>query len=498
MSLTTISKNIFFSSIVIFVFSFKSATAQPYIPGNIYYDSTGFVEYRAGNLPIIISAPHGGSLQPDSIPDRECTGCSYINDAWTKPIAEGMYDAFFEQTGCYPHVIINLLHRSKFDANRDIDDAADGNATVEQSWYGYHEFIDSAKVQVIEDYDRGLFVDIHGHSHTIQRIELGYLLSGAELRLSDATLNTIAFIEESAIRTLVGDNIGSHSHSELLRSEDSFGTLMDEKGFPSVPSLSDPFPNVGELYFNGGYNTQRHGSRDNAGDIDAIQIELNQDIRFNAVTREILIDSMTTAINQYLDLHYNDTYIDNYCDLLLPIELARFEAFIEDDKAVLNWATLTELDNDYFEIQRKSPSHSFTKIGRVKGNGNSLITNDYQYLDLEPKNGTNYYRLKQIDYDGSYEYSNTISLEFDKDKNIIFFPNPSQSGIVNLKFDSTQKDELIISVYDVTGRLIINETKSTFPAVNQLELNFSSLSKGVYFVKIENNTRSSFLKLFIQ
>ncbi len=299
---------------------FSEATfSQTYTPGNIYYDSTGYVEYRAGNIPIIISAPHGGSLDPDSIPDRDCPGCIYVKDTWTKPIAEGMYDAFIEQTGCYPHVIINLLHRKKFDANRDIDDAADGNPTIEQAWYGYHAFIDSAKAQVIQDYGRGLFMDIHGHAHTIQKIELGYLLSRSELQLSDSILNTVSFIEESSIRTLVGDNIQSLSHSELLRGQNSFGTLLDNKGFPSVPSLSDPFPQSSESYFDGGYNTQRHGSRDNAGDIDAIQFELNQDIRFNAVTREILIDSLTASAVQYIDYHYNDQLANSFCNLISDI-----------------------------------------------------------------------------------------------------------------------------------------------------------------------------------
>lgn len=286
-----------------------------FIPGNTYFDSTGFVEYRAGNLPIIISAPHGGDLEPDSIPDRDCAGCVTVKDAWTKPITEGLYDAFFEQTGCYPHVVINLLHRVKFDANRDISDAANGNPTVEKAWRGYHAFIDSAKNKVVLENSRGLFLDIHGHGHPVQRIELGYLLSGAELRLDDNTLNTTEFIEESSIRRLVGDNLSANDHSNLLRGAESFGTLMTDKGFPSVPSQADPFPMEGEAYFSGGYNTVRHGSRDNMGGIDAIQIELNQEIRFDETNRAMLIDSLTHTVNQYLNLHYNNLYLENFCNL---------------------------------------------------------------------------------------------------------------------------------------------------------------------------------------
>ena len=293
--------------------------SQTYVPGQIYYDSTRYVEYRAGNLPIILSSPHGGNLQPSSIPDRNCSGCVYLKDSWTKEITEGVYNKIISETGCYPHVIINLLHRKKFDANRDIFDAAYGNPAVEIAWQAYHDFIDSAKNQIVEDYGRGLFLDMHGHAHTIQRIELGYLLSKNELQLPDTTLNTNTYIEESSIRALIGLNIQNFSHSELLRGQYSFGTIMDHKGFPCVPSSSDPFPQGSEPYFNGGYNTQRHGSRDNNGEIDGIQIEMNQGIRFDSIIREILIDSLASSINKYIDYHYNNQYINNYCGLILGV-----------------------------------------------------------------------------------------------------------------------------------------------------------------------------------
>ena len=293
--------------------------SQAYVPGQIYYDSTRYVEYRAGNLPIILSSPHGGNLQPSNIPDRNCSGCVYLKDSWTKEITEGLYNKIMSETGCYPHVIINLLHRKKFDANRDIIDAADGNPTVEIAWQTYHDFIDSAKNQIVEDYGRGLFLDMHGHAHTIQRIELGYLLSKNELQLPDTTLNTDFYIEKSSIRALVGQNIQNFLNSELLRGQYSFGTIMDDKGFPCVPSSSDPFPQGSEPYFNGGYNTQRHGSEDNNGEIDGIQIEMNQGIRFDSIIREILIDSLASSINKYIDYHYNNQYINNYCGLILGV-----------------------------------------------------------------------------------------------------------------------------------------------------------------------------------
>lgn len=309
--------NLIVVAVVFFVSTILNFTySQEFIPGEIYYDSTGYVEYRAGNLPIVMSVPHGGSLMPNSIPDRDCPGCVYAKDIWTQEIADGMYNEFVTETGCYPHVIINLLHRVKFDANRDIGDAADGNPTVEIAWQSYHDFIDAAEMQIASDYGKGIFLDIHGQSHPIQRIEFGYVLSGSDLRLSDAELDTSTFIEESSIRSLVGNNIQGLSYSQLLRGIESFGTLMDAKGFPSVPSTTDPFPDVGEPYFDGGYNVERHGSKDGISTIDAIMVELNRNIRTNPILRAQLISALQTTTNEYINFHYNNQYTGNYCGLV--------------------------------------------------------------------------------------------------------------------------------------------------------------------------------------
>lgn len=372
--------------------------SQTYIPGNVYFDSTGYVEYRAGNLPIIISAPHGGSVEPASIPDRTCAGCVTVKDSWTQTISEGLYDELFQKTGCYPHVIINLLHRKKFDANRDIVDAADGNPTVEHAWNAYHEFIDSAKSQAASDYGRGLFLDIHGHAHTIQRIELGYLVSRSELQLSDSSLNTTTFIEESSIRSLVDDNNLNHSHSELLRGQNSFGELMENKGFPAVPSFSDPFPQGSDPYFSGGYNTLRHGSSENEGKIDAIQIELNQDVRFDDSTRLILIDSLAQSALEYYDVHYNDQFLGSYCSLILGID---------DDNSESNSLSIyPNPTSDYFSVKNNFAAlqiNIYNTFGR-KVASKKVETNEK--IDVSELNSGLYF--VQILKEGALLYSDKV------------------------------------------------------------------------------------------
>ncbi len=311
------------------LFSFQ-ATAQTYTSGESYFDDNGYVEYIAGNLPIIISAPHNGALQPAEIPDRNCTGCVYLNDSYTRSITQAIQAEFVATTGYSPHVIINHLHRKKFDANRDIDTAADGNATVEQSWYAYHDFVADAKDAVIQEYGRGLFLDIHGHAHDIYRIEFGYGLSRSNLQLSDAELNTSTYLAKSCIQSLANNNVQNLTHAELLRGLESIGALVEEEAFPAVPSFDTPFPLSNEDYFSGGYNTIRHGSRE-GGMIDAIQVELDSALRFTASARAEFAVDFPKVVMDYLEAHYFDC---KFPTTITPTVVSGNCAYIEFDEII--------------------------------------------------------------------------------------------------------------------------------------------------------------------
>ena len=139
----------------------------------------------------------------------------------------------------------------------------------------------------------GLFLDMHGHGHEIQRLELGYLLSGDELKLDAEELNQENFVEDCSIAHLVGADIQNLSLSELLKGEQSFGSLIDAQSYPAVPSSGDPFP-ADDPYFTGGFNTARYGSRD-GGVIDAIQIECNQEVRFTESERKLFVHEMAST-----------------------------------------------------------------------------------------------------------------------------------------------------------------------------------------------------------
>ena len=273
-----------------------------YTPGTAYFGTDRYIEYLAGDLPVIFSAPHGGALEPAGIPARTPGACggqaTTVTDANTEELARQIRTAFFSRTGRYPHVVINRLDRSRLDANRDIVEGACGNAAAERAWREYHAFLDAARARVAADQGRGWYTDVHGHGHAIARLELGYGLSATTLRRSDAELNSgLTFETSSSIRTFWQQS--PLSLSAALRGPTALGTLLTSAGYPSVPSAQDPAPDAGEDYFSGGYNTGRHACAD-GGPICGVQLEANSGVRSSASSRSSFAIAIAATYAQYL------------------------------------------------------------------------------------------------------------------------------------------------------------------------------------------------------
>src|SRR5262245_36095395 len=183
----------------------------PYTPGQSYFGRNNYTEYIAGNSPLILSATHGGSLTPAEIPDRTDAACgatvTTTADLNTRELIIAMQQAIHARFGTFPHVVINHLHRKKLDANRPINEAACGNSDAALAWLEFHAFTDAAKLAVVNGPGKGWYMDMHGHGHSIQRLELGYLLSAAELRQPNSVLDSgMNFEEASSINTISKDD----------------------------------------------------------------------------------------------------------------------------------------------------------------------------------------------------------------------------------------------------------------------------------------------------
>ena len=149
-------------------------------------------------------------------------------------------------------------------------------------------------------------------------------------------------------------------------------------------------------------------------------------------------------------------------DKALPVDLLYFDAEPAGKDVKLKWITGSEINNDRYEVERSLDGQTYSKIGTVRGEGNTMEITSYSLLDTAPYQGINYYRLKQIDFDGNYTYSNIDIVDMSENQNdarenfyeVGLFPNPVRPGKpFNLEFNNLEdKREILVIVADLTGR----------------------------------------------
>ncbi len=168
------------------------------------------------------------------------------------------------------------------------------------------------------------------------------------------------------------------------------------------------------------------------------------------------------------------------CNTPLPVTLQSFELRQAEKGVLLNWATTTEANSDYFEIQHSADAKNWSDVGKVAAAGESSLTSKYSFTDLDAIGGLNYYRLKMVDKDNTYAFSRINSITIDSGVGIIY-PNPSSEsitvGIDNLKTIST------LEIFDVKGIRVLKTAK-----LGSNKINIEKLAAGTYLVKITRTT----------
>ena len=455
-----------------------------WIVGTQYLNSNGYIEYIYGNLPVIISAPHGGTLTPSSIPNRTNTTCgavtsvTTVTDSYTQSLARELDSSLTRLLGRSPHVVICRLDRDKIDINREINEAACGNAIAQASWTDYHNFMYTAKNTILASYGRGLLIDLHGHGHSIQRNELGYNMSGSTLRSSDNVLNQSGNVNNSSIKYLSAHNLGNITHAALIRGTKAMGTLLQNAGYASVPSMQDPAPASIDDYFSGGYIVERWGSSD-SGTVDAIQIETPLSFRDTEAHKKMFADSLAIIIKRYLDYHY-------FTGTVLPTQLLYFNASSSANKKImLQWATAHEQGTIKFDVEKSINGKIFYRIGEVMAAGNSYGENTYGFTDLDSAASVYYYRLHQLDKDGKSAFSNVQMVRTSKTALQLL-----QNGLMNeLVVLSAKSGDF--SMLNMCGQMV----KRLHLITGRNQFQVSDVPAGVYF--LVGGTTGEKLKLII-
>ncbi|HMS32748.1 MAG TPA: T9SS type A sorting domain-containing protein [Ignavibacteria bacterium] len=184
----------------------------------------------------------------------------------------------------------------------------------------------------------------------------------------------------------------------------------------------------------------------------------------------------------------------------LPVELSSFTASVINRDVTLNWSTANEINNSTFQIERKSfSSDGWTVIGNVTGNGTSNVAHDYLFNDRNLSSGMYSYRLKQIDFNGNFEYHNLNAevivgtpKDFSLSQN---YPNPFNPS-TTINFDMPKGGFVSLKVYNTSGievATLVNETRSA--GYHSVSFNASALSSGVYYYRLESNGISKTMKM---
>jgi Zn ribbon nucleic-acid-binding protein len=169
----------------------------------------------------------------------------------------------------------------------------------------------------------------------------------------------------------------------------------------------------------------------------------------------------------------------------LPIELLSFDGVYEGDHVNFQWITASELNNDYFSLQRSREGIEFKTIEIVKGAGTSSSWNTYFASDTNPLPGAAYYRLKQTDFDGNSTYSSVLKIESDFGSEAIVFPNPTLGQPPRLKLRGFPGSEaIVVSIFDMMGKTVQSISLRCDPS-GQLEVDLPhELPRGVYLVRV--------------
>ncbi|QOD62186.1 T9SS type A sorting domain-containing protein [Polaribacter haliotis] len=332
-------------------------------PGVSQYQNSSkkYIEYIPGTMPVIISAPHGGRLEPSELSTRSC-GTNEMDDN-TDVLIKEIQKKCFDQFGMYPYIIINNLHRKKLDPNRNESVATCNNSTTKTYYDAFHNFIDQASADINAKFGKGLYIDLHGQSHSIPRIEAGYNLpsSSFDEDLNNTATNTTE-LARVTIKNLIENNISNSSFEDLIRGVNSFGGIMQitggqryadlghagcsrTEGYRIVPSnvgdgnqgnCDDTNPGSNSYFAGDFYNNIRHGSgntstnntvvqgggtvKGGGGTIDGIMTEVNRRVRDlgnvyssiygvsdgRSATIPYFSRDYAKVIEKFIDIHYND------------------------------------------------------------------------------------------------------------------------------------------------------------------------------------------------
>ncbi len=291
---------------------------------------------------------------------------------------------------------------------------------------------------------------------------------------------------------------------ELVGPEGYFGTTHFMCGFLNQFEC----PDVWDMNFSDGAPTwdsnilSQNATANNSGTYSASDGNLLSSFTGDACGTWLITvnDGQAFDTGEFID--FGLTFGDNAgmectSEVPLPIEIVDLYGKIEGRTNVIKWTTLSETNNDYFNIQHSVDGMEFSNVGVLKGAGTTFQLTDYNFVDSQPAPGTSYYRLEQIDFDGTSSYSPIVSITRDKDEYSIDAISLSPSPVISqttLVISSTIKEKTIVEVRDINGRIQETFTVDVEIGGNFIQMDGSNWSNGIYFLRTRSASQKHTMK----
>lgn len=193
--------------------------------------------------------------------------------------------------------------------------------------------------------------------------------------------------------------------------------------------------------------------------------------------------------------HFSEWTMGDGLNNALPVSLIRFTGKSSDSGIYLNWSTASELNNDKFLVERLIEG-DFKVVGTIKGKGTSSSLSQYDFADINPDAGTNYYRLTQVDFDGKQTSFETIAVQHDLSTEFEMYPNPTTGDHLNINLAGEVKENASVRLYNSNGILLIDKKLAGNISMNVLE--GQKLSGGLYYLEIANGGTSQKRRVIVR
>ncbi len=179
---------------------------------------------------------------------------------------------------------------------------------------------------------------------------------------------------------------------------------------------------------------------------------------------------------------------------ILPVKLSAFTVQKIDAAARISWTTEQEINSSHFIVERSADGNIWNSIATVAASGNSTRKINYEFYDNTPARGINYYRLRQIDKDGKFDYSAIRSVLFNSGNTVDIAPNPATNFINVYIGKNSNRQAATIQVLNIDGKVVY----STLSAQSHVQINTGNMAKGLYFVKVVSENETRMLKVVVQ